>query len=97
MSSPLTLIATLTARPGHADAVEAGLRQLVPPSQAESGCLQYNLHRHQEHANRFIMVEQWQDADALRAHQQTAHFLHFGQTCGDLLEQVDHQLMQRIL
>ena len=97
MSSPLTLIATITARPGHAEAVEAGLRQLVPPSQAEAGCLQYNLHRHQQQANRFIMVEQWQDAAALSAHQQTAHFLHFGETYGSLLEQVDHQLMQRIV
>lgn len=99
MSSPLTLIATITARPGHAEAVEAGLRQLVPPSQAEAGCLQYNLHLHlhQEQPNRFIMVEQWLDAAALSAHQQTAHFLHFGETCGSLLEQVDHQLMHRIL
>ena len=97
MSSPLTLIATITARPGQAEAVEAGLRQLVPPSQAEAGCLQDNLHRHQEQPSRFIMIEQWQDAAALSAHQQTAHFLHFGETCGSLLEQVDHQLMQRIL
>lgn len=97
MPTPLTLIATITALPGQEAAVEAGLRQLVPPSQAEAGCLQYNLHRHQEQPNRFIMVEQWLDAAALSAHQQTAHFLHFGQTCGSLLEQVDHQLMQRIL
>ena len=84
MSSPLTLIATITARPGQAEA-------------AEAGCLQYNLHRHQQQANRFIMVEQWQDAAALGAHQQTEHFLHFGQTCGSLLEQVDQQLMHRML
>lgn len=97
MTTPLTLIATITALPGHAEAVEAGLRQLVPPSQAEADCLQYNLHRHQQQSNRFIMVEQWQDAAALSAHQQTAHFLYFGETCGNLLEQVDHQLMQRIV
>jgi quinol monooxygenase YgiN len=97
MSSPITLIAALTALPGHAEAVESSLRQLVPPSQAEAGCLQYNLHRHQEQANRFIMVEQWLDAEALNAHQQTAHFKHFVETCGSLLEPVDHQLMQRIL
>ena len=97
MTTPLTLIATIVARPEHAEAVEAGLRQLVPPSQTEAGCLQYNLHRHHELPNRFIMVEQWQDTAALSAHQQTTHFLHFGETCGSLLEQVDHQLMQRIL
>jgi len=97
MSSPLTLIATITALPGHAQALEAGLRQLVPPSQAEAGCLQYNLHRHQDQPNRFIMVEQWLDAAALSAHQQTAHFKHFVDTCGSLLEPVDHQLMQRII
>ncbi|WP_405120097.1 putative quinol monooxygenase [Pseudomonas leptonychotis] len=97
MSSPLTLIATITALPGHAQALEAGLRQLVPPSQAEAGCLQYNLHRHQDQPNRFIMVEQWLNAAALSAHQQTAHFKHFVDTCGSLLEPVDHQLMHRIL
>ena len=97
MSSPLTLIATITALPGHADLVESSLRQLVPPSQAEAGCLQYNLHRHQDQPNRFIMVEQWRDAAALSAHQQTAHFKHFVDTCGSLLEPVDHQLMQRII
>mgnify|MGYP003858241427 FL=1 len=97
MSSPLTLIATITALPGHAQALEAGLRQLVPPSQAEAGCLQYSLHRHQDQPNRFIMVEQWLDAAALSAHQQTAHFKHFVDTCGSLLEPVDHQLMHRIL
>lgn len=97
MSSPLTLIATITALPGHADAVESSLRQLVPPSQAEAGCLQYNLHRHQDQPNRFIMVEQWLDTEALNAHQQTAHFKHFVETCDGLLETVDHQLMHRIL
>ncbi|MES2820514.1 MAG: putative quinol monooxygenase [Pseudomonadota bacterium] len=97
MPTPLTLIATLTALPDQAAAVEAGLRQLVPPSQAEAGCLQYNLHRHQDDPRVFSMIEQWQDADALKAHQQTAHFLAFGQRCGSLLERVDHQLMQRVL
>lgn len=96
MSNPLTLIATLTTLPGQADAVEAGLRLLVPPSQAETGCLQYNLHRHQQQPDCFVMVEQWLDTEALSAHQQTAHFLHFGETCGSLLAQVDHQLMHRI-
>lgn len=97
MPTPLTLIATITARPGQEAAVEAGLGLLVAPSQAEAGCLQYNLHRHQDNPAVFSMIEQWQDAAALSAHQQTAHFLTFGKTCGALLEKVEQQPMQRIL
>lgn len=96
MSTPLTLIATLTANPAQQAAVEAGLRELVDASRREDGCLQYDLHRHQDHAHVFVMIEQWRDEQALAAHQQTPHFLHFGQTCGEHLQAVDHQLMHRL-
>ncbi|WP_439859755.1 putative quinol monooxygenase [Pseudomonas sp. MBLB4136] len=97
MSTPLTLIVTLIARPGQAAAVEAALRLLIPSSQAEAGCLQYNLHRHRDNPQRFSMIEQWQDRAALDAHERSAHFLSFGRTCAGLLEQVEHQPMHRIL
>ncbi|MBS7690806.1 antibiotic biosynthesis monooxygenase [Pseudomonas lalucatii] len=93
MSTPLTLVVTLTAHPGQAAALEAGLSLLVPASQAEAGCLQYDLHRRHDDPRVFCMIEQWQDAAVHAAHQQTAHFL----TCGGLLERVEHHQMQRIL
>lgn len=92
----LTLVATITALSGQADAVEAELRQLVSASRAEAGCLQYDLHRHQDNANVFVMIEQWQDSAALAFHQGTDHYRHFKATCGDALQGVALQPLNRI-
>ncbi|SDF34839.1 putative quinol monooxygenase [Phytopseudomonas seleniipraecipitans] len=92
----LTLVATITALSGQTDAVEAGLRQLVSASRAEAGCLQYDLHRHQDDANVFVMIEQWQDSAALAFHQGTDHYRHFKATCGDALQGVALQPLNRI-
>lgn len=96
MTTPLTLIATLTARDGQAAAIEAGLHQLVEPSRAEPGCLQYDLHRHQDTPRVFVMIEQWRDAAALEEHRQSAHYLAFASACGDRLQDLDLQFIQRI-
>ncbi len=61
MSTPLTLIATITAAPGHAEALERELRALVAPSRAEAGCLQYDLHQDRHDSHLFYMIEQWRD------------------------------------
>lgn len=93
---PLTLVATITAHSGQADIVEAGLRQLVSASRAEAGCLQYDLHRHQDDVDVFVMIEQWQDNAALAFHQATDHYRHFKATCGDALQGVVLQPLNRI-
>lgn len=92
----LTLVATITALSGQADTVEAGLRQLVSASRAEAGCLQYDLHRHQDDTDVFVMIEQWQDSAALAFHQATDHYRHFKTTCGDALLGVALQPLNRI-
>lgn len=92
----LTLVATITAKTGHADTVEAALRQLVAGSRMEAGCLQYDLHRHQDDPHVFVMIEQWQDSAALATHQDTAHYRHFKATCADCLQGVALQPMTRI-
>ncbi|NQD92901.1 antibiotic biosynthesis monooxygenase [Pseudomonas sp. CrR25] len=97
MPTPLTLVATLITRDGHAAAVEAGLRQLVDASRAEVGCLQYDLHQHRDNPQVFVMLEQWLDAAALSAHQQSPHFQAFGARCGDSLQSVDLQFMHRLV
>lgn len=96
MTTPITLLAHITARPGQTEAVEAGLRQLVEASRQESGCLQYDLHRQLEQPELFVMIEQWRDDAALDAHRNEPHYLHFGKTFGDQLVGVELQFLQRI-
>ena len=85
MSNAVHLLATLHAHPGHGPALETALRQLVPVSRAEAGCLQYELHQDRDTPQRFYMLEIWRSAAALEHHQQTEHFLRFGREHGHLL------------
>ncbi|WP_339516380.1 putative quinol monooxygenase [Pseudomonas sp. RL_15y_Pfl2_60] len=96
MSTPLALVATITALPQHQATVEAHLRTLVAASREEVACIQYDLHQQQDAPNVFVMIEQWRDAAALAEHKQTAHYQHFSTSCGALLQGVELKLLTQI-
>lgn len=96
MTTPLTLVATITAKPEHRAAVEAELKRLVTASRLETTCIQYDLHQQDAAPEVFIMIEQWRDAAALAEHKQTPHYQHFGATCADMLQGVELNLMHKI-
>ncbi|MGG1947706.1 putative quinol monooxygenase [Trinickia sp. NRRL B-1857] len=68
------IIAVITAEPAHADAVGQALQSAVPAVRTEPGCIQYDLHQDQSKPGRFVMIEQWRDAQALKAHAEGAAF-----------------------
>ncbi|RQV71785.1 putative quinol monooxygenase [Burkholderia anthina] len=68
------VVATITADPQHAKAVEAALLAAVPAVRTEDGCEQYELHRDREAAHRFTMIERWRDKRALKVHGEAPAF-----------------------
>ena len=62
---PVTVIATLTAKPESVDAVRDACKQAIEAVHDEPGCDLYSLH---EADGTFVFVEQWADDDALQAH-----------------------------
>lgn len=75
----IRLVAIVQAKAGHEQAVADILKDVVAPSRNEDGCLEYALYKDREAAGRFVFVECWTDADALAAHERTAHFLRLGE------------------
>lgn len=75
---PLSVVATITAKPEFVDAVRQALLAVVPPSQAEAGCLQYDLHLARDNPARFVMIERWQDDATLDRHMASTHFAALG-------------------
>ena len=69
----LTVIATIDAKPTCEAIVEKALRGMLKPTRAEVGCSQYELHQDLEMPSRFVMVELWQDSQALDAHLASPH------------------------
>lgn len=53
----------------------ADAKVLLASARAEEGCLAYELYESFEEANKFVMVENWRDAAAIEAHNQTPALL----------------------
>ena len=69
----IVVIVTARAREGHEAEVHAALLEAVPPTRAEAGCIQYDLHVGAEDPALIAVYERWADQAALDAHVQTPH------------------------
>jgi quinol monooxygenase YgiN len=61
----ITVIATIVPLAEHRDAVREAFLEIIPLVHQEDGCELYSLH---EADDRFVMVEQWSDREALGVH-----------------------------
>ncbi|MBP2452989.1 putative quinol monooxygenase [Mycolicibacterium lutetiense] len=62
---PVVVVATMKAKPESVDAVREACTNAIAAVHDEPGCQLYSLH---EADGTFVFVEQWADADALKAH-----------------------------
>lgn len=82
----LIIVATITAHSGSELLVRSALDQIVPPSRAEAGCIRYDLHQDLGDPATFVMLEAWDDAEALARHEATPHFLELVKTIGEVAD-----------
>jgi quinol monooxygenase YgiN len=68
------VIAKYRAREGEAEHVAAALAEMVAPTRAEPGNLDYQVFRDPSDLSLFVLFERYADADAFDAHRATPHF-----------------------
>jgi quinol monooxygenase YgiN len=73
MPATLHVIASIKAKPEHADAVLEVLLGYIEPTRAEGGCLVYDLFRNLADPTEFTFVEEWSGPAALDAHARSPH------------------------
>ena len=71
--TPVTVVATLRARPGQEAAVREALLALVPITRHEPGCLNYDLHQSPDHPGHFLFHETWETKQHLDLHLARPH------------------------
>jgi len=86
---PLSVVATISAKPEFRAEVRQALETIVPPSRAEAGCLQYDLHVARNNPDNFVMIERWQDDATLDRHLATPHFAALGAALDGRVSGVD--------
>jgi quinol monooxygenase YgiN len=92
MSTPVKVVAVLSARPGKAEELSALLAGMVGPSRAEQGNLQYNLWHDKSDPGRFVVEERYVDGAAAAAHHTTPHFRHYRLSINGLADRLALEL-----
>ena len=81
------VIAVITAKPGMRESVLQAFRANVPAVRAEQGCIEYGAAIDVENgskfqtlygADTFVVVEKWENLDALKAHAASPHMAAYG-------------------
>lgn len=86
MSSHVKIMATLLARPGKAEELEALLFGMAPYCRMEPGNLRWDVWRDQAKADRYVLDELYIDNAAVAAHRETPHFKNYLSSIHDLAE-----------
>lgn len=73
MPKILHVVAHIEAAEGHEELVRQTLEGYCEPTRAEAGCLRYDLFQDLSNPRMFTFVEEWESAEHLAAHSQSAH------------------------
>lgn len=84
-SKEVRIVAEFNAAPGKADALRAVLSELIAPTRAEAGNLQYDLHADLVDAGHLFFIERFTDLAAIEFHNQTPHLKTLGAKLEGLL------------
>jgi quinol monooxygenase YgiN len=88
------VLAVITAKPGMRDRILEIFRANVPAVRAEDGCIEYTatIDHHDAGSvqtkfgdDTFVVVEQWQSLDALKAHAAAPHMAAYAAKTRDLI------------
>ncbi|MEA1919668.1 MAG: putative quinol monooxygenase [Campylobacterota bacterium] len=73
----ITKKVTFIAKEGHIDQLKGLLESMVMPSRASQGCLKYNIYQIESTPTKFIVIEAWENEDALEGHKNSKHYKHY--------------------
>jgi quinol monooxygenase YgiN len=89
----LTITASILAKTEKRELVKQSLLNLIPPTLAEDGCLNYDLHEDLGDPNRFFFYENWATRQHWLNHNDSAHIAaHRKATEDSILEVAIHEL-----
>lgn len=83
----IVLIARLKVKKAAVEAAKLAALEIVAPSRAETGCLNYDFHQQLDDTSIFIWHETWASMAAIEAHGASAHFREFSRKIEDLVEE----------
>lgn len=84
----LTIVAKIIAKADQTELVKAELLKLIPPTLAETGCINYDLHQDNENPNVFLFFENWENRELWQAHMNNTHLAEFAKAIDGATEEI---------
>lgn len=75
----ITKKVVFVAKDDSIEELKALLGTMVQASRIEEGCLLYNIYQMADKPTTFVVIESWENEEALKGHQHAAHYLHYKQ------------------
>lgn len=73
--SKLKIIAVITAKEAYREEVLKSLYAVTDSTRTETDNISYVLHEDTKNHLRFILIEEWQSAEAIAIHNKTPHYI----------------------
>lgn len=89
----LTILALVTAEPGKEAETRAILENLIPPTKAEEGCIDYSMHIDNEKPGFFMFYENWATRELWLKHMDAPHIVaHREESKGIIASVILHEM-----
>ena len=76
----ITKKVTFIAKDDSINEMKDLLKTMVEPSKNEKGCLYYEIFQLKAQPAKFVVVETWENDEALEGHKTTSHYKHYKST-----------------
>ncbi|MES2203996.1 MAG: putative quinol monooxygenase [Pseudomonadota bacterium] len=86
-SEQYSVLAVFKARPGKEEELKRALQEMVEPTLAEEGCINYDLHQSVDNKAQFMFYENWSNQAAHSQHNVAAHIEAWRKKKDQLLEE----------
>lgn len=93
----VTVLAKFKAKAGKEEALKQAIMACVPPTRAEAGCINYDLHKSSDDSATFILYENWVSKKLLEEHLEMPYLVDLKAKLDDLCaEPLDISLWEMI-
>lgn len=76
----ITKQVTFIAKDDCVNEMKELLKTMVEPSKNEVGCLLYDIFQMKDNPAKFVVIESWENDEALEGHKNSAHYKHYKST-----------------
>lgn len=82
----ITIVAKGLIKQGKTEEFKILAERLINESRKETGCISYNLYEDSNNCNILTFIEEWENSEAIMAHNSSEHFTSIVPKFGELRE-----------